>query len=444
MNNNEEIPRKFISRRKFLRWSLGAGGALVLGAAGSLANAERQRRLALESNAEPLAEALAVPGSPYVQPSSQSTIRLGATDGYMRLPASPADYPGGVRELYVFGFVDFGNTAVSINEFINTYKGQVQQTAPIIDVMEGDEVFVTLTNLGLVVRPDLDDAHTIHWHGFRNPVAAFDGVPETSISVPVGRNFPYYYKPLNPGTFMYHCHFEDTEHVQMGMDGIVFVRPLQNLGTGSLPPGQYLYNDGDGSTAYDREHALLLNEIDTRPHDLLENVQEFVWSDYDPNYFVINGRAYPDTIKQSTDPDLPRQPVSSLIQANPGDRVAIRMSNLGYQQHTMQLAGIPLHIFGHDAALLRNGTVDLSYFTNNVYIGPGESRDMIFEAPLFDSAAETGTDSIGTYNVYWFKNRNYQKLTNDGLPGLGGMMTEVRIYDGSPLPPQSVPNETYA
>lgn len=444
MNNNEKIPRKIISRRNFLRLSIGAGGALVLGAAGSLANAERQRRLALESNAEPFAEALAVPGSPVVLPSNQSTIRLGATDGHMRLPADPGIYPGGVRELYVFGFVDIGTTTVSINQFINTYKGQVQQSAPIIDVMEGDEVFVTLTNLGLVVRPDLDDAHTIHWHGFRNPVAAFDGVPETSISVPVGRNFPYYYKPLNPGTFMYHCHFEDTEHVQMGMDGIVFVRPIQNIVSGSLPPGKYLYNDGDGSTAYDREFALLLNEIDTRPHDLLENVQEFIWSDYDPNYFVINGRSYPDTVKQGLDPSLPYQPVSSLIQANPGDRLALRLASLGYQQHTMQLSGIPMKVVGHDAAFLRNGTVDLSYYTNNIYIGPGEARDVIVEAPLFDSAAETGTDSIGTYNVYWFKNRSYQKLTNDGLPGLGGMMTEIRIYDGSPLPPQSVPNETYA
>ena len=27
---------------------------------------------------------------------------------------------------------------------------------------------------------------------------------------------------------MYHCHFEDVEHVQMGMTGIVFVRPLQD------------------------------------------------------------------------------------------------------------------------------------------------------------------------------------------------------------------------
>ena len=36
---------------------------------------------------------------------------------------------------------------------------------------------------------------------------------------PIGRDFTYYYQPRQPGTYMYHCHFEDVEHVQMGMTG---------------------------------------------------------------------------------------------------------------------------------------------------------------------------------------------------------------------------------
>ena len=78
------------------------------------------------------------------------------------------------------------------------------------------------------MRPDLFDAHTIHWHGFRNAIPWFDGVPEMSISVPIGRDFAYYYQPRDPGTYMYHCHFEDVEHVQMGMTGVLYVRPKQN------------------------------------------------------------------------------------------------------------------------------------------------------------------------------------------------------------------------
>ncbi|MCP4423894.1 MAG: hypothetical protein GY803_05325, partial [Chloroflexi bacterium] len=217
------------------------------------------------------------------------------------------------------------------------------------------------------------------------------------------------------------------------------------------PPGLYVYNDNDGSTAYAREFTMLLNEVDERPHDLLEAVQEFVWSDYKPTYWLINGRTYPDTVKHGDDPSLEidgtvRQPISSLVQANPGDRVLLRTANLGYEQHTMQLPGISMKVVGHDAALLRNGTTDLSYYTNNIYIGPGEARDVIFVAPAFDPSAETDTDGVGAFNRYYFRNRNYHKLTNGGAPGLGGMVTEVRIYDdggGAVVPTQSEPNETF-
>ena len=47
-----------------------------------------------------------------------------------------------------------------------------------------------LTNLGLALRPDLFDAHTIHWHGFRNVIPFFDGEPTGSVAVTTGRIFP--------------------------------------------------------------------------------------------------------------------------------------------------------------------------------------------------------------------------------------------------------------
>ena len=53
-------------------------------------------------------------------------------------------------------------------------------------------------------------------------------MPELSLAVPIGRDFTYFYRPHDAGTYMYHCHFEDVEHVQMGMTGMVFVRPKQN------------------------------------------------------------------------------------------------------------------------------------------------------------------------------------------------------------------------
>ena len=312
-------------------------------------------------------------------------------------------------------------------------------------------------------RPDLTDSHTIHWHGFDLPSPLNDGVPEVSVAVPIGKQLTYFYRPHREGTYMYHCHFEDVEHVQMGMTGVVFVRPLQD---GSSIGGftRFAYNDGDGSTGYHRHFAILLNEVWAEVHDGDRDIQETIATDYDPEWFTLNGRCYPQTILPNDAASLPpaqriatpnpnygdavdySQPNSSLIQVNPGDRVLLRLANLGYDQHAMQLPGIPMHVVGQDASLLRNGTgsgaVDTSYWTNTLFIGPGEARDVLFDAPAYNAAAPSGSDGRGAYNVYYFKNRDWRRLSNLGAPGAGGMMTQVRVY-ATPLPAQTTVSQTY-
>jgi FtsP/CotA-like multicopper oxidase with cupredoxin domain len=357
-----------------------------------------------------------------------SPYSLGGTDGHIIMPNRLNDRP-----LYIFGFVA-APPSMSINQQITTYKNEAQHPAPILDFKQEVDVRLMLTNLGLAGRPDLTDSHTIHWHGFRTPVALFDGVPEVSIAVPQQRRFTYYYRPHNPGTYMYHCHFEDVEHVQMGMTGIVFVRPVQG--------DKFAYNDGDGSTAFDREFPILLNEIWQEEHDHDEDIQETIHTDYAPEYFTLNGRVYPQTILPSNDASLPHQPISSLIQCNGGNKVLLRLANLGYQQHAMQLPGIAMKVVGEDATLLRGqGGADLSYYTNTLYIGPGEARDVIFLAPPYDAGRPTATDTRGPYNTYLFRNQSARKLSNNGSTGLGGMATEVRVYQ-NPLPVQASAGET--
>jgi FtsP/CotA-like multicopper oxidase with cupredoxin domain len=362
--------------------------------------------------------------------SGDATMALAATDGHIILPNRPDDKP-----VYIFGFIHVP-VGATVAELESTYKGNAQHPAPILGFRQDTDIKITLSNLGLVVRPDLTDSHTIHWHGFRAPVALFDGVPEVSIAVPEQRQFTYFYRPHDAGTYMYHCHFEDVEHVQMGMTSIVFVRPTQG--------DKVVYNDGDGSTAFDREFAILLNEIWTTMHDNDELIQESIHSDYKPDYFTLNGRVYPQTILPSGDASLPSQPLSSLVQCNGGDKVLLRLANLGYQQHAMQLPGIRMKVVGEDATLLRSPSgADLTYWANTLYMGPGEARDVIFTAPAFNAARPGASDTLGNYNTYYFKNRSAWKLSNNGAPGAGGMMTEVRVYQ-NPLPAQGAPNETYA
>ncbi|WP_018085077.1 multicopper oxidase domain-containing protein [Desulfurispora thermophila] len=322
--------------------------------------------------------------------------RLGATDGFIRMPDGTSHY--------IFGFVDI--TGVP-EEAVFMYRGKANLLAPLLEVYEGDEIYLTLTNLGLPGRPDLDDTHTIHWHGFPNQIPLWDGVPEASLSVPVGRDFTYYYEPLAPGTYMYHCHFEPVEHIQMGMVGPLVVRPQLE----KEQQRKFAYNDI--STQFDREAIVFLTELDARPHYLVANVQGFDWTEYAPRYWLLNGRSYPDTIKPADDPSLPYQPYSSLIHAYAGERVLLRFVNLGYEQHSIQILGIPLHIIGQDAQLLRGYyDEDLSYHKSTVYIGAGQTTDAIFRAPR-----------AGKYPLY---NRDLHKNTVAGK-FFGGMVTEVTV-----------------
>jgi hypothetical protein len=217
-------------------------------------------------------------------------------------------------------------------------------------------------------------------------------------------------------------------------------------------PRGYVFNDGNGLTAYDREFIMLVSEIWTESHWCDSHVQLPEWSDYNPEFYLLNGRVYPDTLLPNgggTDnqgelvapaghPELQYQPVSSLVQCNEGERVLLRMINLGFEEQAMRLSGIKMRVVGKDATQLRgtNG-LDLSYLTSTVAIGPGESTDAIFIAPPFDASRATPEG----YNKYLFFSRNYHRLSNGGHSGLGGAMTEVRVYPSSTvLAEQTAPN----
>jgi FtsP/CotA-like multicopper oxidase with cupredoxin domain len=343
-------------------------------------------------------------------------------------------------------------------------RGLAQISAPQLAFKQDQDYRIKLSNLGLKVRPDLVDGHTIHWHGFVNAIPLFDGVPELSISVPIGRSFTYFYRPHDPGTYMYHCHFEDVEHVQMGMTGLLFVSPKQN-GTAFTVGGKtftkFVYNDGDGSTGYDREFGLFLSEIFAEGHYRDAHIQTTDWTDFKASFWCINGRSYPDTVKPnapynaslgyqtglapgslpagSTVPEtLQYQPQSALVRCNAGDRVLLRFANLGYQNHAMTVDNIPMRIVGKDALLLKNNGVQHYIDTNSVEIGPGESNDVLFAAPAFSGGSGTSGQGYDSYLLY---DRNLAYADNAGDPASpGGMLTEVRVFPAGTLSAQTQPN----
>jgi hypothetical protein len=226
--------------------------------------------------------------------------------------------------------------------------------APLVAFDEDDELFLTLTNVGMIMRPDLFEQHTIHFHGYPNASSFYDGVPDASLAINIGGSFTYYYLAPDAGTYFWHCHITPPEHLQMGMVGQLFVRPRQNRvpvghdvysavtamqsdlrtacqGTGggsSTPPSigytyrtngnidilcsaplpigdvgaiqtagaKYAYNDGDGSTQYDIDVPIQIHGFDPNFHFVGMTFNPEGFADMKDKYFLLNGRSYPDTV----------------------------------------------------------------------------------------------------------------------------------------------------
>jgi len=350
---------------------------------------------------------------------------LTAGDGFVKMADGKLQY--------IFGFSDV--TGIPQTDAISKGILRAAFPAPTIVLDEDDEFYLTLTNVGMINRPDLADPHTVHFHGFPNASSIFDGVPDASISVNMGASLSYYYNVKEPGTYMYHCHVEATEHMQMGMLGNLYVRAGQNkLPNQTFTNGfihttgmKYAYNDNDGSTFYDKEYPIQIGGFDPDFHDASMNVQPLPFAEMKDRYPMLNGRGYPDTANSGAltppaesatpDPQVPgTQVVSSLIEATQGEKVLLRFSNLNVTRYyTLVTNGLKMKVVGGGARLLRGpGGKDLTYLTNSITLGGGESTDVIIN---------TAGVPAGTYFLYT-SNLNY--LNND-TDDFGGMMTEIRI-----------------
>jgi FtsP/CotA-like multicopper oxidase with cupredoxin domain len=418
---NNDGARRLISRRGFFAISSGAVVALAAGGAYAAGNGDQ----------DPAPRGKGPAGLNPANGAGVTKLALAVTDGWAGMPrtlpgiapyfpdtiihdpANPESF-----DTYIFGFRDV--TGLERSQ-VQAQQGKAQISAPIIECVAGEELWVTLSNLGLVTRPDLGDSHTMHWHGFRNAIPFYDGVPESSVSVPVGRDFTYVFRPLDEGTYMYHCHFEDVEHVTMGMTGLVFVRPAHNP---SSAYGRTLDDAAAVDTAFDVEYPILLTEFDFSGHWNDAHIMESDWTNYKPDIWLMNGRAYPDTVEPSSSRDdatgdmevpsaahLQYQPISSKLTAASGQTVLIRLANLGFQEQTLTMPGVPLRMVGSDARYM---TPDKQTKSDTVVLGAGESRDLIFTAP-----------APGTYPFYNTDPTKYRGDGNDQR--VGGQYTELVV-----------------
>jgi FtsP/CotA-like multicopper oxidase with cupredoxin domain len=360
--------------------------------------------------------------------------------------------------------------------------------APLIAFDEDDELFLTLTNVGMIMRPDLFEQHTIHFHGYPNASSFYDGVPDASVAINIGGSFTYYYLAPDAGTYFWHCHITPPEHLQMGMVGQLYVRPRQNrvpsgnslyaglqlqqldertacnpavdilcstnlpatsntvarASSGTLCSGgsspattpNYIYNDGDGSTCYDVEYPLQIHGFDPNFHfvGMTFNPEGFV--DMKDKYFLLNGRSYPDTVSagpqatQSSDGRMHySQPLPAIINIPYLGKAALRIADLSVSEYaTLASMGIPMHVVGYNAKLLRDQEGNSTqYFANSITLGGGESLDVILDAT--DASCGSTGCAAALYkpgSVFYLYTPQLDHLSNDA-ENFGGLMTEVHI-----------------
>jgi len=364
-----------------------------------------------------------------VRPAGVTCMHLAAGDGF----ATMADG----KPLYGFGFSNV--TGLSPAAAVKTGILAANFSAPTIALNEGEEFYLTLTNVGMAIRPDLFDPHTVHFHGFPQQAPVFDGMPEGSFGVNMGSSITYHYQLNDPGTYIYHCHMEATEHMQMGMLGQVFVRPAQD-GTlkqyGGRSYNKFAYNDGDGSTGYNSDYPILITSVDHNFHDASEAVQPLPFADMKDTYAMFNGRGYPDTVNPAALPSpvdetgasknngVRSQKNSALISTVAGRTLLLRLANLSVTNYyTVTALGLPMRVVGGGAHIARGPDPDgaghaqgkdLYYNTASVTLGGGETVDVI---------VDTRGVAPGTYFLYG-TNLNY--LSNN-QQDFGGLMTEIVI-----------------
>jgi manganese oxidase len=490
-DKNSENLNKTTSRRKFLKAGALAGGAAVVGLSLGIP-ALTSASTVTPQTATPNTSFLDInqnnnDGNDHSSSNYKPVTRkyyLYSTDGIAWLPTTPLGDER--RPIYVYGFAKplsdtrpFGSTTSPTNPFADlnwidkntgqsVMRGKAQLASPPIWGVEGDILEITLFNLGFAFRRDIMDPHTVHLHGVHAP-NYYDGIPELSFGVPMWdgtlpatqdtiktHSFTYRMYCERPGTYMYHCHVEASEHVQMGMYGPMWIYPKQY---GKTSQGGAAYNNS--LTQFSQEAIILMSEMDTRWHDSLLDVSaltvepnpknavldgsqlgpgqfapgvngtnqeliNFNPVDYRPNFWLVNGRAFPDTafpgkykvgyqpgtaLTNGTDtltyyppttltgPSaptgtvlVPRQPVQTYLRTEVAEKVLVRMSNMGFQYQPEHFHGVMPLIVGKDtfswvpqANSMFSTTTDerKRVFTQGIF--SGETYDMIIAYP--DKAA---------------------------------------------------------
>lgn len=267
--------------------------------------------------------------------------------------------------------------------------------------------------------------HTIHLHGVDHPFQdadgeGNDGVPHIS-EEPVlpGEARTYEFKARQPGTMFYHCHVQPAVHVMMGLGTTIVIEEdrenntLQTLNPGG---GQVRVPSKGVLEDHDREYDMIFQDVDKELNDIIKTSndprvlakkmnREYDATDRDADYFLLNGRSFPYTVRES------------LVVVEPDERVKMRVINAGEET-------LSLHTHGH------KGTITATD-GRTVPEGQRTQRDVytLTGAQRLDITLNTTDDGLNSYGpgVWFMHDHRERAVTTDGI-GPGGDISLI-VYE---------------
>jgi manganese oxidase len=245
------------------------------------------------------------------------------------LPDLPFELDNGVK---VFNLIaEPVKQQIAPDKTLDVWGFNGSAPGPTIQITQGDRVRIVFDN-------HLPEPSAMHWHGFEIP-HDMDGGPGISQDpVKPGGRFVYEFTLHQEGTFFYHSHMAMQEMI--GMLGAFIMHPKTAR-----------------SPRVDRDFVLSMQEYAVLPNNTVPDTQKMEF-----NWLVFNGKAGP-----ATTPLIVRL----------GDRVRIRLINLGMDHHPVHLHGNTFYVTGTEGGRIP----ETAWFPGNtVLVGVAQSRDVEFVA----------------------------------------------------------------
>jgi FtsP/CotA-like multicopper oxidase with cupredoxin domain len=321
------------SRRQFLKKSGLLGASMLAG--GGIVSAQHQGHMHPQPPA-PKEETPVKTPAPAKKETRAQTVAA-PSEGLAIVPVETPDVPklpftldNGVKVFRLSAEVVKTTLLPGMKDMVGWgYNGSVPGAT--IEATEGDRVRIILEN-------KLPEPTSIHWHGIEVPTA-MDGVPFISQPpIEPGGSFTYEFTLEQHGTFFYHSH--GAMQQMMGTIGLFIIHPR-------TPQTPHCHKD----------FGLILQEWALLPNNPVPNTLEMEF-----NWLTINGKAGP-----ATTPMIVRQ----------GERVRLRVVNLGMDHHPMHIHGHQFYVTGTEGGRIPETAW---YPGNTVLVGVAQARDIEFDA----------------------------------------------------------------